>query len=396
MSRIAAVAAGLVFALALQGCGGGSGSQPGDGGVPLPTVTLSATPAAVLTNGAAALSWSTTNADSCTASGGWVGVQPFSGTAVSTGSLATTTTFTLTCVNANGSQSATASAMVTVTNVPPPPTMTLSAIPGTVISGNSSTLAWTSFNSTGCTATGNWSGAKGTSGSVSTGALTAAKTYTLTCVGAGGSVNQTVTVSVTTANTSYSTTFNLTENPISESGTWHRANNGFTNVRTSGGHAYGTNGPSNTYDDSYALLSGFGNDYSVEATIYRDPNLNQGATHEVELLVRFHDDSSGAYGYECLFGFSGNLSLTTWNGDISNFHPTDALDNYSVGRQLQTGDVIKVTVSGNLFIFYLNGVEVARGNDSTYPTGQPGIGFFTRPGGNSANFAMDSYTVTSN
>ncbi len=58
-------------------------------------------------------------------------------------------------------------------------------------------MSWSSTNATSCSASGSWSGTKATSGSASTGALTAASTFTLLCSGAGGSTSQSATVGVT-------------------------------------------------------------------------------------------------------------------------------------------------------------------------------------------------------
>jgi len=84
---------------------------------PAPTVTLSASPTSVASGGQSTLTWSATNATSCTASGGpsggsWSGTLPVSGTQ-STGALTSSTTFTITCTGAN-SATATASATVSV------------------------------------------------------------------------------------------------------------------------------------------------------------------------------------------------------------------------------------------------------------------------------------------
>ncbi len=76
------------------------------------------------------LEWSASNAQSCTASGGWSGNQPIKGT-LSTEPLTSNTSYTLTCTGAGGSASQ--SAAVVVTN--PAPTLTLSAAPTTVTSG---------------------------------------------------------------------------------------------------------------------------------------------------------------------------------------------------------------------------------------------------------------------
>jgi hypothetical protein len=83
-----------------------------------------------------------------------------------------------------------------------PPTVDIKANdsdgPITIPSGTSATLSWTSTDATSCTASGGWSGGKATSGSESTGNLTASKTYTLTCNGPGGSGSDSVTVNVST------------------------------------------------------------------------------------------------------------------------------------------------------------------------------------------------------
>ena len=117
-----------------------------------------------------------------------------SGTAVS-GALTANTAFVLTCTGAGGS--ATQTANVTVTT--PVPTLTLTASPTAVTAGSTSTLNWSSANATGCSASGGWSGAQPVNGSFTTGALSVATTFTLTCTGAGGSVNQSVTVGIASA-----------------------------------------------------------------------------------------------------------------------------------------------------------------------------------------------------
>lgn len=82
---------------------------------------------------------------------------------------------------------------------PPQPTVTLAANPATVIEGSASTLQWSSAGTTGCIASGGWSGARAVSGSESTGPLSVATAYTLTCNGAGGSASASVTVNTQAA-----------------------------------------------------------------------------------------------------------------------------------------------------------------------------------------------------
>lgn len=67
-----------------------------------PTITLSASPLTVAMNGATTLSWTTSNATSCTASGGWNGSQGTSGSMQQSG-LTADSTYTLTCTGTGGS-----------------------------------------------------------------------------------------------------------------------------------------------------------------------------------------------------------------------------------------------------------------------------------------------------
>jgi hypothetical protein len=81
-----------------------------------PTVTLSASPTDVVAGGATTLSWTTTDATSCTAAGGtWTG-SPATGTGSVSLSVAATTTYTLTCTGPGGSKAQ--SVTVTATAAP--------------------------------------------------------------------------------------------------------------------------------------------------------------------------------------------------------------------------------------------------------------------------------------
>jgi hypothetical protein len=227
--------------------------------------------------------------------------------------------------------------------------------------------------------------------------------YTIAAYDAAGNTSaQSQPVFVTTAATTvppggknYSTSFDNNENPISEGGTWRRANNNWTNVQTVNGVAFGTNGVANIYDDSYALLSGFSADQTVEAVVFRDPALSPGPTHEVELLLRFSDDAGNARGYECLFDRHGTIQLMRWNGAMGDFTGLQHTEENYLGRHLQTGDVIKATIVGNVISAYINGQLMARAVDSAITSGQPGIGFFIRPGGSQRLLGLSSFTASS-
>ncbi len=77
---------------------------------PGPTVSLAANPTSVASGGSATLTWSSTDATSCLATGAWTGGKATSGSETP-GPLTTTSTFTLSCSGAGGS----ANQSVTVT-----------------------------------------------------------------------------------------------------------------------------------------------------------------------------------------------------------------------------------------------------------------------------------------
>lgn len=83
---------------------------------PPPTVTLSASPTSVTSGQTVSLTWLSTNATSCTASGGWTGTKTVSGTQPSA-ALTTNTTFEIECTGPGGRDDS--SVTVTV-NAPSP------------------------------------------------------------------------------------------------------------------------------------------------------------------------------------------------------------------------------------------------------------------------------------
>jgi thermitase len=89
----------------------------GGSSTPAPTASLSTSPSSITAGQSSNLTWSSTNATSCTASGAWSGTQAASGTlAVSPTS---NSTYTLTCTGAGGSASSSATVLVAPATMPP-------------------------------------------------------------------------------------------------------------------------------------------------------------------------------------------------------------------------------------------------------------------------------------
>lgn len=85
----------------LAGCGGGGGGG-GSSSAPAPTITMTFSQPKISVGQNSTLTWSSTNATSCAASGAWSGAQATSGTATQTPSSGGATTYTLTCSGAGG------------------------------------------------------------------------------------------------------------------------------------------------------------------------------------------------------------------------------------------------------------------------------------------------------
>ena len=90
-----------IFLISACGGGGGGGSAP----APLPTIDsfTASSLADTLVGSTLQLSWTSTNATSCTASGAWTGSKSSSGTESVTVSINGTNTFSLTCSGTGGS-----------------------------------------------------------------------------------------------------------------------------------------------------------------------------------------------------------------------------------------------------------------------------------------------------
>src|SRR5215475_5371552 len=135
----------------------------------------------------------------------------------------------------------------------------------------------------------------------------------------------------------YTTNFDTTENPISESGAWNHLSASWANVQSAGGLAFGTQtgilpNPQG-FNDSNATLSGFSANVTIAATVHLDPNIADGHTHEVELLFRMAGTPTTLRGYEMSFDTGGNVTLVRWNGSLGDY----TFVNHTGGANPQVG-----------------------------------------------------------
>jgi len=156
-----------------------------------PQVVLTAEPGGVPAGATTKLSWSSTNAVSCAASGGWTGYKATTGSET-VGPIPAATAFVLSCTSAQGG----VTSRTVVVSIVEAPVIQFAANPTSVSAGGQSQLTWSSNGASSCTAGGVWAGTKPTSGSQQTGPLNATSTFDLECSGLGGSTRKSVTVTV--------------------------------------------------------------------------------------------------------------------------------------------------------------------------------------------------------
>jgi WD40-like Beta Propeller Repeat len=102
---------GFLATLLLAACGGGGGGAASSA-APAPTVTLTSSASSIVSGSSVTLTWSSANATSCTASGGWAGTKATSGSEL-VGPLNANASYGLRCSGAGGTANQTASVNVT-------------------------------------------------------------------------------------------------------------------------------------------------------------------------------------------------------------------------------------------------------------------------------------------
>jgi hypothetical protein len=201
----------------------------------------------------------------------------------------------------------------------------------------------------------------------------------------------------------YTTTFDSDENPLSEGGKWSNNSEDWCRIRKSGGIAFGPQTGRDQgiqkYNDSFAHLSGFPPDQEAWGEVFISKP-EPGCYQELEILLRWTSTSHSATGYECfarcLSDSISYLQIVRWEGPFGKF--TYLADMKGKEYGLKNGDIIKASIIGNVITVYVNGIQKAQVKDSTYKTGNPGIGIFLECGsdngiGTNKNYGFRSFTA---
>jgi len=192
----------------------------------------------------------------------------------------------------------------------------------------------------------------------------------------------------------YETKFPLTENPISENNVWvngYLIGREWSDVQSRPGLVFSTESGKGEYRDATAILAGaWSPNQSVQATIH---SVNQSSKiyEEVEIRLRSVVSQRKITGYEVNFRCTSDgtqyVQIVRWNGPLGKF---TYIAN-ATGPGLHDGDVVKATIIGNAISAYINGTLVVQGTDSSFSSGNPGLGFYNQ-GGTSANNSDFGFT----
>jgi hypothetical protein len=196
---------------------------------------------------------------------------------------------------------------------------------------------------------------------------------------------------------SYSTRFQLDEDPISEGGKWINGGKDgldWYNVITKNGVAYGavTQGD---YTDPTALLTGtWGKSQKVKARVF-SRNQTEKYYQEVEIRLRSKIAPHLCTGYEvfwrCLKTPNAYVQVVKWNGKVRDW--TSLKKHTGAQYGVKDGDLVEATIVGNVIKGFINGVEVISVTDGTYKDGNPGMGFNYGVGETNGDFGFTSYEV---
>jgi len=198
----------------------------------------------------------------------------------------------------------------------------------------------------------------------------------------------------------YTTTFPVSENPISESGCWVNGQADglqWANCMTTNGFVWGNDNRGIAYCDPTALLKGsWGSNQTATATvrIINQPT-GSGCCQEIELRLRSFISANTNRGYEVLFStYTGNdyVQIVVWHGPQGSEGVGFNYVASTSGKGAPVdGDVVSASISNSTIRVYKNGVLLLTGVNTEWSDGNPGVGFY---GNRTPNVGFSDFTAT--
>lgn len=186
-------------------------------------------------------------------------------------------------------------------------------------------------------------------------------------------------VFVTGSGSGHTTTFGLTEDPISEGSQWVNGEadgDDWHDILTGSGYAYGDPAPEFTSDPTANLKGSWAANQGVKGHIYI-PDPNERCYQECEIRLRQTISAGSMVGYEVCYRAIDNstayLSLARWNGALERLTILKAYYGSTYGTA--TGDELRAEIIGNTIYAYINDDLVGQVTDDDIVTGAPGIGY---------------------
>ncbi len=221
----------------------------------------------------------------------------------------------------------------------------------------------------------------------------------------------------------YSTTFPLTENPLSEGGMWLEGSGGgssiraghvwygwrlWGNVETSQGIAHGVDEPTEFGDPTAILTGTWGPTQEATATVRVSKVPTGHCCHEVELRLRTTITPKSITGYEAYCSVMPDnqyCHIARWNGPNGSYWNFEA---QPVNTYLVDGDVITATATGTnptVITLFRNHQQILEAKDDgaagggfgaygPWTSGNPGIGFYDNYDRNWKDFGLSSFSAT--
>jgi hypothetical protein len=195
----------------------------------------------------------------------------------------------------------------------------------------------------------------------------------------------------------YTTNFDKSENPISEKGHWKNGKADgidWYDVQTTPGKAFGTR-TEGEYTDPTAILTGNWdpNQMVTAKVFYKNPPSDY--CQEVEIRLRSNITAHSCTGYEvfwrCRTDKKAYTNVARWNGPVRDFNYI--ADHTGEGYGVADGDTVSASIIGDVISVYRNGTLLFTVKDSTYKTGNPGMGFNFGVGNTYPNFGFTQFTA---